>query len=51
MQSLMQSASGGPWATTMSFATTTAPFVDDRRGTSEAAEDSFGDAHLDREGD
>ena len=51
MPPLMQSACGGPWATTMSFTTTAAPFVDERRDTGEPAEELFGSAHPDREGD
>jgi hypothetical protein len=51
MQPLTLSACGGPWTTTMSFAPTSAPFVDERRDTDEPVDDFAGAARPDREGD
>jgi len=51
MQPSTERACAGPWATTMSFTTNAAPFVDERRDTNEPAEELLGSAHPDREGD
>ena len=54
MQPLTHSACGGSWTTTMSFAPTSAPFVDERRNTNEPVDefDDFdGAARPNREGD
>jgi hypothetical protein len=51
MQPLTQNACGGAWTTTMSFAPTSAPFVDTRRDTNESVAEFDDAARPDREGD
>jgi hypothetical protein len=51
MQQLTLNACGGPWTTTMSFAPTSAPFVDARRNTNEPVDEFDDAARPDREGD